>query len=79
MRGMFVELQEKSIQQDIVDFISNNDVDGLFSFVTDDVPPDILKNKGHLDFVIKKSSLFRTSSRKGNYCILVCTCKTHWT
>ncbi len=55
MRGMFVELQEKSIQQDIVDFISNNDVDGLFSFVTDDVPPDILKNKGHLDFVIKKA------------------------
>ncbi len=55
MRGMFVELQEKSIQQDIINFITENDVDGLFSFVTDDVPPDILKNKGHLDFVIKKA------------------------
>lgn len=55
MRGMFVELQEKSIQQDIINFITENDVDGLFSFVTDDVPPDILQNKGHLDFVIKKA------------------------
>jgi len=53
--GMFVELQEKSVTPEIVNFLQNNDVEGLYCFVTDDVPPDILVEKGHLDYVVRKA------------------------
>ncbi len=53
--GMFVELQEKSITPVITAYLQNHDVEGLYSFVTDDVPPDILTNKGHLDYVVRKA------------------------
>ncbi len=53
--GMFVELQDKSITPQIAAYLQNHDVEGLYSFVTDDVPPDILINKGHLDYVVRKA------------------------
>ena len=53
--GMFVELQEKSITKDIIGYIVEHDVDGLYSLVTDDVPPDILTTKGHLDHVVRQA------------------------
>ncbi len=53
--GMFVELQEKSITPEIIKYLQNNNTDGLYSFVTDDVPPDILINKGHLDYIARKA------------------------
>lgn len=53
--GMFVELQEKSVTQEIVAYLESHNVEGLYSFVTDDVAPDILENKGHLDYVLRKA------------------------
>lgn len=53
--GMFVEIQEKSVTSEIINYLQSNEVEGLYSFVTDDVPPDILQDKGHLDYVIRKS------------------------
>lgn len=53
--GMFVELQEKSISEEIVSSLRDSNSEGLYCFVTDDVPPDILVNDGHLDFIIKKA------------------------
>ena len=53
--GMFVEIQEKSLTQEIVDYLQNHEVDMLWAFVTDDVPPDILIEKGHLDHVVRKA------------------------
>lgn len=54
-RGMFVELQEKSVTPEIINYLQNNNREGLYSFVTDDVPPDILEEKGHLDYVVRKA------------------------
>jgi adenine deaminase len=53
--GMFVELQEKSLTLEIITYLQNHEVEGLYSFVTDDVPPDILREKGHLDYVVRKA------------------------
>ena len=54
-QGMFVELQEKSVTEENIAYLSEHDCSGLYSFVTDDVPPDILRDKGHLDHVIRKA------------------------
>ncbi|MCK5672116.1 MAG: adenine deaminase, partial [Spirochaetales bacterium] len=53
--GMFVELQDKSITPEIVNYLQSYDVEGLFCFVTDDVPPDIMEEKGHLDYIVRKA------------------------
>ena len=54
-QGMFVEIQKKSVRPEIIDYLSEQDRDGLYCFVTDDVPPDILWEKGHLDHVVRKA------------------------
>ncbi len=51
--GMFVEIQAKSVEPDIIQYLQEEQVDGLWSFVTDDVPPDVLQHKGHLDHVVR--------------------------
>jgi len=51
--GMFVEIQAKSVEPEIIHHLQNEQVDGLWSFVTDDVPPDILQHQGHLDHVVR--------------------------
>ncbi len=53
--GMFVEIQEKSVLPEIIAHLSDSDVNGLFCFVTDDVPPDVLSTRGHLDHVVRKA------------------------
>ena len=53
--GMFVEIQEKSVTPEIIDYLQEHPVDHLYSFVTDDVPPDILMQKGHLDHIVRKA------------------------
>jgi adenine deaminase len=53
--GMFVELQEKSITPEIIATLNQTPSEGLYSFVTDDVAPDILMKKGHLDFIVRKA------------------------
>ena len=55
MNGMFLELQEKTLTPEIADCLLAHDTDGLFAFVTDDVPPDVLVGKGHLDHVVRKA------------------------
>ncbi len=53
--GMFVEIQEKSVSKEIVQILRDDSCEGLYCFVTDDVPPDILSRDGHLDFIIRKA------------------------
>jgi adenine deaminase len=54
-RGMFVELQEKSVTDELITYLEEHPAEGLYAFVTDDVPPDVLHSKGHLDHVIRKA------------------------
>ncbi len=53
--GMFVELQEKTISKEIIDYIISNNLFEHFCFVTDDVMADTLQSKGHLNAVILKA------------------------
>jgi adenine deaminase len=62
--GMFVEIQEKSLTQEVVEYLQEHDVDNLWAFVTDDVPPDLLVKKGHLDHVVRKALRFGLSIEK---------------
>ncbi len=71
--GMFVEIQEKSITREIIDYLENHEVDGLFSFVTDDVVPDKLVQKGHLDYLLRKAMSKGLSFKKAVYAATLST------
>ncbi|PAD34425.1 adenosine deaminase [Terribacillus saccharophilus] len=53
--GMFVELQEKSMTQEIINYVIENDVTEHFCFVTDDVMADKLLEEGHLNQLVQKA------------------------
>lgn len=53
--GMFIELQEKSLTKEIIEFLMENSMYEHFAFVTDDVMADTLVQEGHLNKNIKKA------------------------
>ncbi|MBP3041231.1 adenine deaminase [Bacillaceae bacterium Marseille-Q3522] len=53
--GMFLEIQEKSMTQEVIDYLTENQVGEHFCFVTDDVMADSLKSRGHLNVLLKKA------------------------
>lgn len=53
--GMFVEIQGKSIEKELIDYINENNLYEHFSFVTDDVMADTFLEEGHLNAVMKKA------------------------
>ncbi|MFZ4451336.1 adenine deaminase C-terminal domain-containing protein [Salibacterium aidingense] len=53
--GMFIEIQEKSMSPEVMDYLIQHEVKEHFCFVTDDVMPDSLYYRGHLDAVLKKA------------------------
>lgn len=52
--GLIIQLQEKSLSKEIVDAIYEYNLLNSVSLVTDDVMPDDLVSKGHLDHLIRK-------------------------
>lgn len=53
--GMFLEIQEKSMTEEVMNYLINEDVSEHFCFVTDDVMTDSLYNRGHLNHIVKKA------------------------
>ncbi|MED1784577.1 adenine deaminase C-terminal domain-containing protein [Brevibacillus fortis] len=53
--GMFLEIQEKSMTDEVMDYLIKEDVSEHFCFVTDDVMTDSLVNHGHLNHIVKKA------------------------
>lgn len=53
--GMFVELQDKTLVKENIDFIMKNNLYEHFCIVTDDVMADTLVEKGHLNSYVKKA------------------------
>lgn len=51
--GMFVEIQEKMMKKEIIDYIKNNNLYEHFCFVTDDVMADEFYEKGHINTLVK--------------------------
>ncbi|MBW4082419.1 adenine deaminase C-terminal domain-containing protein [Paenibacillus sp. S150] len=53
--GMFIEIQEKSMTPEVVDYLLRHPVSEHFCFVTDDVMTDSLVKTGHLDHLVRKA------------------------
>lgn len=53
--GMFIEIQEKSMTEEVIDYLIKHDVSEHFCFVTDDVMTDSLYKRGHLNHIVKKA------------------------
>ncbi|MBI9096072.1 MAG: amidohydrolase family protein [Sphaerochaeta sp.] len=51
--GMFLEIQNKSINAETIRALSKPHLEGKFCFCTDDVMPDVLVTDGHLDAVLR--------------------------
>jgi adenine deaminase len=65
--GMFLEIQEKSMTQEVIDYLIVNGVDEHFCFVTDDVMADNFKNTGHLNKLLKKAMKMGMTPEKAIY------------
>ncbi|MCM2675758.1 adenine deaminase C-terminal domain-containing protein [Alkalicoccobacillus plakortidis] len=53
--GMFIEIQEKSMTPEVIEYLSEQDVSEHFCFITDDVMADSLAERGHLNQIVKKA------------------------
>lgn len=53
--GMFVEIQEKMLNREVLDFIKAHQLYEYFCFVTDDVMADTLCRQGQLDALVRKA------------------------
>ena len=53
--GMFIEVQEKSMTDEVMEYLIKHDVSEHFCFVTDDVMTDSLYKRGHLNHIVKKA------------------------
>lgn len=68
MAGMFMEIQDKSLKREIVDYVAEHNLYEHIAFVTDDVMPDILVKEGHLNKLIKKAVELGMSIENAIYC-----------
>lgn len=53
--GIFIEIQEKMLKKEILEYIHENNLYEHFGFVTDDVMADTLLEQGQLDGVMRKA------------------------
>ncbi|MBR0478472.1 MAG: adenine deaminase [Solobacterium sp.] len=66
--GMFIQLQDVMVTQEVIDYVCENQLYECFSFVTDDTFPDILYRKGHVDAVMRKAISFGMKPEYAVYC-----------
>ncbi len=55
LNGMYVEIQDKMMKEEVLSFIEEHNLYGHFGFVSDDVMADTLMNVGHLDAIVRKA------------------------
>lgn len=65
--GMFIEIQEKSMTEEVMNYLNTHDVAELFCFVTDDVMTDSLYQRGHLNHIVKKAMQMGMAPEKAIY------------
>ncbi len=65
--GMFVQIQEKSMNKELFDAVKANNLYEHVCLVTDDVMPSKLMNVGHLDHLIKKAIQYGLSPQNAVY------------
>lgn len=65
--GMFIEIQEKSMTEEVIEYLKEKQVDEHFCFVTDDVMTDSFQKRGHLNVLLKKAIQMGMSPEKAIY------------
>jgi adenine deaminase len=53
--GMFIEIQEKSMTEEVMRYLLEHEVSEHFCFVTDDVMTDSFVSRGHLNHIVRKA------------------------
>lgn len=53
--GMFMEIQEKMLRREVLDYIREHGLEEHFCFVTDDVMADTFCSQGHLDALVRRA------------------------
>lgn len=66
--GMFVELQEKMLKPEILDYIIENNLFEHCCFVTDDTMADALLEKGQLNYIVRKAVEMGFPLEEAIYC-----------
>ncbi|MBQ1877873.1 MAG: adenine deaminase [Erysipelotrichaceae bacterium] len=66
--GMFVQIQDVMMKQEVIDYIIDNELYECFSFVTDDTFPDFLVERGHLDNIVRKAIKMGMKPEMAIYC-----------
>ncbi|MBS4207002.1 adenine deaminase C-terminal domain-containing protein [Bacillus sp. FJAT-50079] len=65
--GMFIEIQEKSMTKEVMEYLMTQQVDEHFCFVTDDVMTDYFVENGHLNHILKKAIEMGMAPEKAIY------------
>ncbi|WP_148410734.1 adenine deaminase C-terminal domain-containing protein [Murimonas intestini] len=66
--GMFVELQEKMLKREILEYIIDNGLYEHCCFVTDDTMADELKEHGQLNYIVQKAVDMGFPLKEAIYC-----------
>ncbi|MDO4168346.1 MAG: adenine deaminase C-terminal domain-containing protein [Lachnospiraceae bacterium] len=66
--GMFMELQNKMLKSEILDYIREHQLYEYCSFVTDDTMADVLYQKGQLNYVVEKAIQMGFPLEQALYC-----------
>ena len=53
--GMFIQLQEKTLKKEFLDYLMENRLSGRFALVTDDTMPDDFVRRGQLNHLVQRS------------------------
>ena len=53
--GMFIQLQEKTLKKEFLDYLMEHRLSGRFALVTDDTMPDDFMRRGQLDHLVRRS------------------------
>ncbi len=66
--GMFMQIQDKMLTKEVLDYIMENDLYEHFSFVTDDCMADTLLYEGHVNILVKEAIKLGMSPENAIYC-----------
>ncbi|MEG0833295.1 MAG: adenine deaminase C-terminal domain-containing protein [Oscillospiraceae bacterium] len=66
--GMFVEIQDKTLTKELVDYVAKNDLYTDTALVTDDVMADEFVRDGGLDYIVRRAIALGMSPENAIYC-----------
>ena len=65
--GMFIQLQEKTLKKEFLDYLMEHNLSGRFALVTDDTMPDAFMQYGQLNHLVRRSMELGLSPEEAIY------------